>query len=91
VSRGVLHKVYLLKCLGTVVDSIRLKTGLNLTQIYEREVKRHATAATRISYRSFVEWHATGSKYIAIACGGSIYALVLIAGLGLRVSIALLT
>jgi hypothetical protein len=44
--------------------------------------------AARISYRTFSLWHAIGSKYIAIACGGSIYALVLIAGLGLRVSIA---
>ncbi|OAX31363.1 hypothetical protein K503DRAFT_671843, partial [Rhizopogon vinicolor AM-OR11-026] len=48
----------------------------SLKQIYEQEVKRHTTAAS-ISYRTFADWHAAGSKYIAIACGGSIYALVI--------------
>ncbi|KAG1854925.1 hypothetical protein DFJ58DRAFT_727663 [Suillus subalutaceus] len=68
-------------------QSIRLKTGLHLKGIYENEVKDRPSE-TKVTYRTFLEWHATGSKFIAIACGGSIYALVLIAGLGLRVSIA---
>ncbi|KAG1760239.1 hypothetical protein EDD22DRAFT_848644 [Suillus occidentalis] len=66
---------------------IRLKTGLHLKGIYENEVKDRPSEM-KVTYRTFLEWHATGSKFIAIACGGSIYALVLIAGLGLRVSIA---
>ncbi|KAG1832788.1 hypothetical protein EV424DRAFT_1293839, partial [Suillus variegatus] len=67
-------------------QSIRLKTGLHLKGIYENEVKDRPSE-TKVTYRTFLEWHATGSKFIAIACGGSIYALVLISGLGLRVSI----
>ncbi|KAG2046155.1 hypothetical protein BDR06DRAFT_1014974 [Suillus hirtellus] len=68
-------------------QSIRLKTGLHLKGIYENEVKDRPSE-TKVTYRTFLEWHATGSKFIPITCGGSIYALVLIAGLGLRVSIA---
>ncbi|KAG1781466.1 hypothetical protein EV702DRAFT_962312, partial [Suillus placidus] len=67
-------------------QSIHLKTGLHLKGIYENEVRDHPSE-TKVTYRTFLEWHATGSKFIAIACGGSIYALVLMAGLGLRVSI----
>lgn len=70
----------------TPFESIRLKTGLHLKGIYENEVKDRPSE-TKVTYRTFLEWHATGSKFIAIACGGSIYALVLISGLGLRVSI----
>ena len=55
--------------------------------VYEDEF-RNCPAETRVAYRTFLEWHASGSKFIAIACGGSVYALVLIAGLGLRVSIS---
>ena len=50
----------------------------------------HWWSASEVPYRTFVDWHTIGSKFIAIACGGSIYSLVLIAGLGLRVSIAYL-
>jgi hypothetical protein len=67
-------------------DSIRFKTGLHLKGIYEREIKGRPLCG--VSYRTFLDWHSIGSKFIAIASGGSIYALVLIAGLGLRVSIA---
>jgi len=65
---------------------MRLKAGLNLKGIYLREIRRGSSA----SEVPFVDWHTIGSKFIAIACGGSIYSLVLIAGLGLRVSIAYL-
>ncbi|KAI0055819.1 hypothetical protein BV25DRAFT_1832844 [Artomyces pyxidatus] len=37
------------------------------------------------SKRTFMEWHARGSKYAAVAAGGTLYALVLVAGTGLRV------
>lgn len=39
------------------------------------------------SLRAFLTWIAAGSKYAAVAGGGSIYALVLIAGLGLKASL----
>ena len=68
---------------------MRLKAGLNLKGIYLREIRR-GSSASEVPYRTFVDWHTIGSKFIAIACGGSIYSLVLIAGLGLRVSIAYL-
>ncbi|KAG1879954.1 uncharacterized protein F5891DRAFT_921684, partial [Suillus fuscotomentosus] len=68
-------------------QSVRLKTGLRLTDIYKKEIQ-HNTSVGSISYRSFAEWHSIGCKFIAIACGGSIYSLVLIAGLGLRVAVA---
>ncbi|KIK34132.1 hypothetical protein CY34DRAFT_17938 [Suillus luteus UH-Slu-Lm8-n1] len=68
-------------------QSVCLKTGLRLTDIYKKEIKPNASVRA-ISYRTFAEWHAIGCKFIAIACGGSIYSLVLIAGLGLRVAIA---
>ncbi|KAG1779858.1 hypothetical protein EV702DRAFT_934861, partial [Suillus placidus] len=67
-------------------QSIRLKTGLHLKGIYNQEI--HNRPDSTVSYRTFLAWHAIGSKFIAVACGGSIYALVLIAGFGLRVSIA---
>ncbi|KAG2336765.1 hypothetical protein BDR05DRAFT_896288 [Suillus weaverae] len=67
-------------------QSIRLKTGLCLKGIYHQEI--HNRPGSTVGYRAFLEWHAIGSKFIAVACGGSIYALVLVAGLGLRVSIA---
>ncbi|KAG1737843.1 uncharacterized protein EDB91DRAFT_1054817, partial [Suillus paluster] len=68
-------------------QSVRLKTGLHLTDIYKKEIKPNASVRV-ISYRTFAEWHAIGCKFIAIACGGSIYSLVLIASLGLRVAVA---
>lgn len=36
---------------------------------------------------TFTEWYGMGSKFAALAGGGSVYILILIAGLGLRVSI----
>ncbi|KAI0061384.1 hypothetical protein BV25DRAFT_1805829, partial [Artomyces pyxidatus] len=41
--------------------------------------------ADRPSIRTFFDWHARGSKYAAVAAGGSLYALILVAGTGLRV------
>jgi hypothetical protein len=67
-------------------DSIRVKTGLRLKGIYDRDIKKKSVCG--VSYRTFLVWHSVGSKFIAIAAGGSIYALVLIAGLGLRVAVA---
>ena len=61
--------------------------GLNLKGIYLREIQR-SSSASKVPYQTFVDWHTIGSKFIAIACGSSIYSLVLIDGLGLRVSIA---
>ncbi|KAG0698642.1 hypothetical protein DFH29DRAFT_810112, partial [Suillus ampliporus] len=68
-------------------QSVCLKTGLHLTGIYKKEIKPNASVRA-ISYRTFAEWHAIGCKFIAITCSGSIYSLVLIASLGLRVAVA---
>lgn len=45
----------------------------------------------KISLRVFQKWHSAGSKFAALAGGGTIYVLVLIAGLGLRTSITSMT
>ncbi|TFY80523.1 hypothetical protein EWM64_g3489 [Hericium alpestre] len=37
-----------------------------------------------VSYNTFLDWHSKGSKYAAMASGGSVYILVLIAGLTLQ-------
>ncbi|EGO30874.1 hypothetical protein SERLADRAFT_404855 [Serpula lacrymans var. lacrymans S7.9] len=39
------------------------------------------------SKKQFEQWHAMGCKFAAIAAGGSIYALVLVAGLNLQVQL----
>jgi hypothetical protein len=54
---------------------------LNLKQI-------HKSIGCQVSLRMFSGWHACGSKFAAIAGGGTIYILILIAGLDLRISIA---
>jgi hypothetical protein len=82
-SQGLFHSFSL-----STPHSIRLKTGLTLKGIYRSEITNRPSSASRISYRTFLDWYAIGSKFVAIACGGSIYVLVLIAGLGLRVAIA---
>ncbi|KAG2140567.1 hypothetical protein DEU56DRAFT_755185 [Suillus clintonianus] len=48
----------------------------------------HANFLVMINYMMLVYWHAIGRKFIALASGGSIYILVLISSLGLRVSVA---
>lgn len=79
----------MVNCMALVCkcQSIRLRTGDTLKGIHRNEVQKCSTTAN-IAYRTFMDWHAIGSKFIAIASGGSIYALVLVAGLGLRVSVA---
>ncbi|KAG2360954.1 hypothetical protein BDR07DRAFT_1377577 [Suillus spraguei] len=74
----------MVNCMALVCkcQSIRLRTSDTLKGIYRNEVQKCSTTAN-IAYRTFMDWHAIGSKFIAIASGGSIYALVLIAGLGL--------
>ncbi|OAX31168.1 hypothetical protein K503DRAFT_806306 [Rhizopogon vinicolor AM-OR11-026] len=53
----------------------------NLTQLYDTEV---APLPNPPSARSFLSWNAIGRKFAAIAAGGSIYLLMVIAGLELR-------
>jgi hypothetical protein len=48
----------------------------------------HKAIGCDVCLRTFAGWHALGSKFAAIAGGGTIYILILIAGLDLRVSIA---
>lgn len=44
----------------------------------------------KVTETKFREWHAARSKFLAIAGGGSMYALVLLAGLELKQSITTL-
>ncbi|KII89483.1 hypothetical protein PLICRDRAFT_109188 [Plicaturopsis crispa FD-325 SS-3] len=57
----------------------------SVASVYNAEV---AGVKSAPSYRSVSAWYAMGSKFAAIAAGGSIYALMLVAGLNLRTSIA---
>ncbi|EGO28246.1 hypothetical protein SERLADRAFT_434123 [Serpula lacrymans var. lacrymans S7.9] len=69
----------------TKCQSIKIQTGLSLNGIYNQEI---AYLSNKPSKRTFQDWYFTGSKFAALAGGGSIYLLVLIASLGLRVSVA---
>lgn len=86
-QRYVFYPYFAPTYLKNYFDSICLKTGLHLKAIYDQEIKRHSSVR-KIAYRTFVDWHSIGSKFIAITSSSSIYTLVLIAGLGLRVPIA---
>jgi len=63
--------------------SMRLasETRLSLSDI-------HKMIGCQVSLRTFSGWHAYGSKFSAIAGGGTLYILILIAGLNLRESLA---
>ncbi|EGN97242.1 hypothetical protein SERLA73DRAFT_74955 [Serpula lacrymans var. lacrymans S7.3] len=71
--------------LVTKCQSIKIRTDLSLNGIYNQEI---AHLSNKPSKRMFQDWHSTGSKFAALAGGGSIYLLVLIASLGLHVSVA---
>lgn len=60
-----------------------------MTEIYTQEILPLKTEMYIPSSHSFLEWHADGCKYAALAAGGTIYLLVLIAGLGARVCFCL--
>ncbi|KAI0063872.1 hypothetical protein BV25DRAFT_1801482, partial [Artomyces pyxidatus] len=55
---------------------------LSLTSLYDT---LESDTAKKTSLRTFLDWHSRGSKYAAVASGGSVYALLLIAGLEMRV------
>ncbi|KAF8419826.1 hypothetical protein L210DRAFT_3765778 [Boletus edulis BED1] len=70
-------------------QSIRIRTGMSsLSKIWRQELKDmpHQPELRTLKY-----WYALGSKYALLAGGGSVYLLILIAGIGLRTSIGKLS
>ena len=59
--------------------------GKSLQEVYDVEV---APLENKPSYRTFQHWYTRGTRYAAVAGGGTVYILVLVAGLGLRTSLA---
>lgn len=59
--------------------------GQTLQELYDAEI---TPLQIKPSYRTFQHWHMTGTKFAALAGGGTVYILVLVAGLGLRTSLA---
>jgi hypothetical protein len=70
----------------TVVGSLCRQREVSLSGLYNSEVS-HIQGISKPSLRTFQTWLAAGNKYAAVAGGGSIYVLVLIAGLGLKASL----
>ncbi|KAG9308149.1 hypothetical protein JVU11DRAFT_12452 [Chiua virens] len=64
-----------LKC-----QSIRVQTKQNLEGIFEKELG----GSCNVGFQTFSRWHSAGSKFARVAAGGSLYLLILIAGLGLQ-------
>lgn len=60
-----------------------------LTELYEEYIQPLKSEMRVPSKHTFLEWHADGCKYAALAGGGTIYVLVLVAGLGVRVRVHL--
>lgn len=60
-----------------------------LTELYEEYIQPLKSEMWVPSKHTFLEWHADGCKYAALAGGGTIYVLVLVAGLGVRVRVHL--
>lgn len=63
-----------------IFNSIRSRTQKSLEAIHNEYFGKDGD----VGERTFSGWHAMGSKFIALAAGGSIYILIVIAGLGLQ-------
>ncbi|KAG2740020.1 hypothetical protein P692DRAFT_20658287, partial [Suillus brevipes Sb2] len=71
--------------LAVNIQHIRTMRAQTLQELYDAEI---APLQIKPSYRTFQHWHTTGTKFAALAGGGTVYFLVLVAGLGLRTSLA---
>lgn len=65
--------------------SLCMEGAITLSQLYKNSV---AQIKTRPSRRTFYDWLLAGSNFALLAGGGTVYVLVLVAGLGLRTKIA---
>ncbi|GBE83435.1 hypothetical protein BKA93DRAFT_760086 [Sparassis latifolia] len=64
-------------------ESIMQQTGKSLLRIHREDLNSNA-GSSKPTYSTFKRWHWLGSRYSAVAAGGSIYILVLIVGSNLR-------
>jgi len=62
-----------------------MEKGVTLTELYKKSIAQIEGAPSR---RTFQDWHQAGSNFALLAGGGTVYVLVLVAGLGLRAKIA---
>lgn len=65
--------------------STRTLRDQSLEEVYEADV---VPLQKKPTYRTFQRWYTTGTRFAAVAGGGTVYVLVLVAGLGLRSSLA---
>ena len=60
-----------------------------ITNVYQQEIEPLKSETRMPGKCTFLEWHTDGCKYAALAGGGTVYILLLIAGLGTQVCFCL--
>ncbi|KAI0055244.1 hypothetical protein BV25DRAFT_1815883, partial [Artomyces pyxidatus] len=94
---SVVRRCEILTGKGLAIDFARMVDHIQLVMKCQAQLQEDKTAtltslystldpdiARRTSLRTFLDWHSRGSKYAAVAAGGSVYALLLVAGLEMR-------
>ncbi|KAG0702909.1 hypothetical protein DFH29DRAFT_998996 [Suillus ampliporus] len=71
--------------LVTKCQSLRVGTAIMVDEIYKTRIA--PLKLNHLSARTFKDWIQSGSKFAALAAGGTIYILVVVAGLELRTTV----
>jgi hypothetical protein len=66
--------------------SMRAGTAYTLRDIYDNHVVPLGCA--HLSARTFTDWIQSGTKFAVLAAGGTVYILIMIAGLELRTTVS---